>query len=41
MSVPLAHIAGVPVEESVPLFAQAAAATAYLVGMAFAWLRHR
>jgi hypothetical protein len=38
---PLAHIAGVPVEESVPLLIQAAAATAYLVGMALAWLRGR
>jgi hypothetical protein len=39
MTVPLAHIAGVPVEESAPLLAQAAAAGVYLLGMALAWLR--
>jgi len=41
VTVPLAHIAGVPVEEGAPLVAQAAAATVYLVGMALAWLRDR
>jgi hypothetical protein len=41
MSVPLAHVAGLPLEEGVRALAPAVAAMAYLTAGFFAWLRHR
>jgi hypothetical protein len=41
VSVPLAHVAGLPVEEGVRVFFQASAAMAYLIALGLAWLRHR
>ena len=41
MSPPFAHIAGMPVEELVPMLAPAAAAMAYMTAGFLAWLRRR
>jgi hypothetical protein len=36
-----AHIGGVPVEETIPMLAPAAAAMAYMMAGFLAWLRRR
>jgi hypothetical protein len=41
MSGPLAHVAGLPVEESVRMLAPAGAAMLYMAVGLVAWLRHR
>ena len=41
MSAPLAHIGGLPVEESVPALVTAWAAMAYLAAGLVGWLRRR
>ena len=41
MTVPFAHVAGLPIEESVPALATAWAAMAYMTAGFVAWLRRR
>jgi hypothetical protein len=41
VSVPLAHVAGLPVEESLRALAPAGAAVAYMAAGLLAWLRRR
>jgi hypothetical protein len=41
VSVPIAHVGGLPVEETLPALASAWAASAYMTARFLAWLRRR